>query len=458
MIAISRELAGDCVRVAAFVMHAAMACVVASLLLACHTQVYTNRGYHIVTTDWQAYKLQGTQQTTCNSTLQCNRMAYGWIEDEPLQHHGWNPYATVMAFEFISASFAFFYLRELRHAPPALRVACRYVPHVWNLVGLAIYLAWFALRGMDNWCETLAIFVSYGLATVVLTGHDAWRKDFEETAVAGLASALARQYSCQVAGRLCRIPVRTGAEPGLLDEDTPTAARLAALLRQRLGVLTRYGEYTVTASLLYVAVLSIFVVGPPSWAFVAGFAGIFACNAMGLGLHLLHTELAVGPRIWEAVDAGGHSEPPVRSWYSPLLTVPIVCAPPVPPPIGVQPEARWHHTAAALFGVGTWHEHWVSRLEMLKGAWAGLMVGVTIVLYFGRGYLFNTSMPAFVLVTLWNLVITYAAFGFVATFFYVYDQYWAWLEPALDVLSVSAKVPIAMSVCVAFLQMPGGSC
>ena len=36
-------------------------------------------------------------------------------------------------------------------------------------------------------------------------------------------------------------------------------------------------------------------------------------------------------------------------------------------------------------------------------------------------------------------------------------QYWTWLEPALDVLSVSAKVPIAMSVCVAVLQMPGGS-
>ena len=66
-------------------------------------------------------------------------------------------------------------------------------------------------------------------------------------------------------------------------------------------------------------------------------------------------------------------------------------------------------------------------------------------------------MPAFVLVTPWNLAITCAAFGFVATFFYVCDQYWTWLEPALDVLSVSAKVPIAMSVCVAVLQMPGGS-
>ena len=44
MITISRELAVDCVRVAAFVLHAAMACTVASLLLACRTQTYTNRG------------------------------------------------------------------------------------------------------------------------------------------------------------------------------------------------------------------------------------------------------------------------------------------------------------------------------------------------------------------------------------------------------------------------------
>lgn len=422
----SRELLTECVRVSAFAMHAGMAITVSVLLFACQTQLYTNNGYDTVTTDWQAYKLQ-SGLTTCNTTQQCNRQAFAWIDDEPLPHHRWNPYACVVAFEFISASFALFYLRELRRAPRALQLACLYAPHGWNLVGLGLYLGWFASRGMDNWCEMLAIIASYGLATVLLVGHDAWRAGFETCA-----------------------PAENG---------------MATYLRKRLAAMTRYGEYTATASLLYVAVLSVFVVGPPSWAFVAGFAGIFACNVMGLGLHLLHTGLKVGPWIWatdKAVNTGAG-----RMWHSPLLRLPVICPPYLlvrPEPAdwhmlgGGPPAENWRTKVAAVFGVGTWHALWVSWLELLKGAWVGLAVGMTIVIYFGYGYLFNTAIPGFVIFSLWNLVITYALFGVVATFFYAYDRYWEWLEPALDVLSVSAKVPIAASVCVAFLQMPGGSC
>jgi hypothetical protein len=72
--------------------------------------------------------------------------------------------------------------------------------------------------------------------------------------------------------------------------------------------------------------------------------------------------------------------------------------------------------------------------------------------------MFNSVIPAFVLVVLWNLLIQYSLFGIVGTVFYAYDRLWPWFEPALDILSLAAKVPIATSVAIAFLQMPGGAC
>ena len=386
-----------------------------------------------------------------------------------------------MTFEFISSAFALFYLRELAWAPPALRLVCRHAPTGWSLLGLLLYLCWFGARGQDNWCEVLAVLASHGLAVWALTCFDAWREEFEESALRGLASAFARRfYMCYVSGYPWRIPARVGAEDSVAEQNAFSHSAVEASLKQRLAVLLRYGEYTITASLLYVAVLSIFVVGPPSWAFVVGFAGIWTCNAMGLALHLMHTELAVGPVISgeiinhadreRAPAAQAPARPPVVC-VSPFLAAPIVCTiTPSPPaddrmPAGQRAEDRapprpggWGRAAAAIFGVGTWHDHWVSRLEMLKGAWMGLMASILVIVYFGQGYLFNASMPAFVLFALWNLLLLYCAFGLVATLFYTFDQYWAWLDPALDVLSVCAKVPIAMSVCVAFTQMPGGSC
>lgn len=475
----------ELVRISAFGLHALMACIVAGLLFGCRTQLYTNSGYRTVALDWQDWRNR-TGLQTCTSIQQCNRMAIPWAEDEILVRHRWNPYATVMTFEVISASFALFYLRELPRVPRWFQLVAQYAPLGWNFAGFMVYLVWYSVRGQDNWCEPLAIAVSYGLAGVLLFWHDRWRAEFEERALHGFAALLARRfYRCYVSGFPWRIPLK--AEPGgeeVLDTNGfPSQQEMTLILRRRLAVMLRYGEYTITASLLYLAVLSIFVVGPPSWAFVAGFTGIFACNASGLALHLLHTEMAVGEAISDLViaraerDQPGQARPAARQcarWQSPFLRVPVLAsvarpglgAPPGAQPIPdepdeappARPDRRWHQVAAAVLGVGTWHEHWVSKLALLEAAWFGLMVGISIVLYFGRGYLFNTNLPGFVVFVLWNLIVQYSAFGIAGTVFYAYDRQWVWMEQVLDVLSLAAKVPIAMSVCVAFLQMPGGSC
>lgn len=480
----TRDKIVGAIRIVAFVLHAAMALVITSLMFACRVQAYTNAGYRTIALDWQDWKNR-TGSDTCNSSQQCTRAAVPWAEDEPLQRHAWNPYAMVSTFEFISASFALYYLREWPGATAGARAFCRIAPIAWNLVGLVLYVSWYLSRGMANWAEPLAVTVAYAAACVVLAAHDAWRDAFEHECLSGVAALFARRfYQCYVHGVPWKIPLRAqpGEEPLL-----PHAAGLeevATELRARLAVLLRYGEYTITASFLYVGVLSIFVVGPPSWAFIAGFTGIFVCNAAGLGLHALHTEIALGPvvsgTLIEAAEKEQGAEPAPgqgqRVYESSLLRVPIVVSVARPGPrvvsvgaLGARPgdaivPARradppgWGHTVAAVFGVGTWHEHWVCKLELLKAAWFGLAVGIFIVLYFGRGYIFNSALPTFVVFILWNLLVQYSLFGIVGTVFYAYDRLWPWFEPALDVLSLAAKVPIAISVATAFLQMPGGAC
>lgn len=487
----------DAVRIVAFVLHAAMALVITSLMFACRVQAYTNAGYKTIALDWQDWKNR-SGSNTCNSSQQCARSTFGWVEDEPLPRHAWNPYAMVSTFEFISASFALYYLRERAGATPEARRFCRLFPIAWNLCGAILYASWYLWRATGNWAELLAVAVAYAAACTVLSLHDAWRDRFEHEVLTGVAALFHRRfYQCYVHGVPCRIPLLAplGDEASLLPASS--LEEVAAALRARLAILLRYLEYTITASFLYLGVLSIFVVGPPSWAFIAGFTGIFACNAAGLGLHVLHTEMALGPIVTGSIieaeerrepqpgrEPHDHRElqpePPAqhqRLYESSLLRVPVVASVARSAPRRVISVARlgtrpgdaivpagrpaprtWGGTAAAVLGVGTWHEHWVCKLELLKAAWFGLAVGIFIVLYFGRGYLFNSAMPTFVLFILWNLLVQYSLFGIVGTVFYAYDRLWPWFEPALDILSLAAKVPIATSVAIAFLQMPGGAC
>jgi hypothetical protein len=473
----SREKLVLAVRIIAFVLHAAMAVVVTSLMFACRVQAYTNAGYRTIALDWRDWKNRSGSDT-CNSSQQCHRAAFSWVEDEPLPRHAWNPYAMVATFEFISASFALYYLREWPGATEAAREFCKRFPIAWNVVGAILYYSWYGSRGARNWAEPLAVTVAYLAACAVLAAHDGWRDRFERECLHGVAAVFARRfYQCYVHGVPWRIPLRAqpGEEPLL--QPSASLAEASAALRGRLAVLLRYAEYTITASFLYVGVLSIFVVGPPSWAFIAGFTGIFVCNAAGLALHVLHTELALGPFVTDSLIHAGEreqqepAEQQTLVYESSVLRVPVVVsvARPAPRrvfalgalgarPADAAPAPGWQHATAAVFGAGTWHEHWVCKLELLKAAWFGLAVGLFIVLYFARGYMFNGVIPTFVLVILWNLLVQYSLFGIVGTVFYANDRLWPWFEPALDVLSLAAKVPIATSVAIAFLQMPGGAC
>jgi len=345
----------------------------------------------------------------------------------------------------------------------ASKLFYRYFPLAWIGVGFILYLAWFVQRGQTNWAEVLVVSVSILASMLTLLRFDAWRDWFIGEVSRGLAHFFNRRFSLSYRhGLSWHIPIKLASD-GVQDD-----AEITLRLSQRLSILLRFAEYCITASLLYIAVLSIFVVAPPSWAFLIGFLGIFLCNLLGLPLQLTQVVLSDWSVLWSEQPLVPTSEEQdamdeVYRCQLPNLNRPIlVPVRPVPPLITADYVPRktfgLHQVAAAFFGAGKWREVWVAKLWYLETSWFGLLAGMLVVVYFGRGFLFNTTVPTFVVFSLWNLILLYCLFGFVGTYFYVDDSKFQWFEVALDILSLSAKIPIATSVCVGFLQMPGGSC
>ena len=444
------------VQVFAFLMHFVMAIVVVSISFQCHSERYTN---------WATKMLPFPSQCPANQTQAwCFKEAQPWADDEPLDYHAWNPFMMVTVFEFISAGFALFYLREQHQWPKWLQLFCRYFPLVWIEIGFVLYLAWFFQRAQPNWNEVLVVACSTTSSVLVLYFFDSWKDWFSGEVSRGLAHFFDRRFSLAYRyGVSWHIPIRLANEA--FQDDTEVLSRLSI----RLSVLLRFAEYCLTASLLYIAVLSLFVVAPPSWAFLVGFLGIFLCNLLGLPLQLTQVVLSDWSIFWNEPPPPAREEQEAmeevyRVHELPTLHRPIlVPLRPVPPLITVdypRPPKTFglHQFTAALFGAGKWREVWVSKLWYLETSWFGLLAGMLIIIYFGRGFLFNATIPTFIVFSLWNLIVLYCLFGFVGSYFYADDSKFQWFEVALDILSLSAKVPIAASVCVGFLQMPGGSC
>lgn len=442
------------VQLIAFIMHFIMAIVVVSVSFQCRSERYTNKGTYML-----------PMQCPSNQTQSyCFREALPWADDEPLKNHAWNPFMMVVVFEFISAGFALFYLREQRQWPMPFQLFCRYFPLAWIGIGYILYLAWYFQRAQSNWNEVLVVSVSILASMVTLLRFDSWRDWFAGEVSRGLSHFFNRRFSLTYRhGVSWHIPIRLSTE-GLHDD-----AEAMLRLSQRLSILLRFAEYCITASLLYIAVLSLFVVAPPSWAFLVGFLGIFLCNLLGLPLQLTQAVLSDWSILWSeqplvpTSDEQDAMDEVYRVHQLPNLNRPILIPMrPVPPLItsDFTPKKTFglRQAAAAFLGAGKWREVWVAKLWYLETSWFGLLAGMLVIIYFGRGFLFNTVAPTFVVFSLWNLILLYCLFGFVGTYFYVDDSRFQWFEVALDILSLSAKIPVAISVCVGFLQMPGGSC
>jgi len=264
----------------------------------------------------------------------------------------WNVLALLAAFEWISASFSLFQLRPSEDSPYYVAVAC-----VWNLAGALLLMPY------TTSISTLQVGITW-IALLLAT-------------------------SLQVTPLVC------GFAPG--------------------RVVMHYAEYCTSASLLYVAVLVLFVPSPPSWAPLVGFVGILLCNLCGIGAHLCLLE----PK--DPVNLPGGTE--IHEGF----------------------ELDWQG-ARNRFGLFLMH------------SWLGLLLGVLIIVYLARNWLGDPIVPWWVRLILYNLLVTYSLFGIFATACYALGSGW-WVSEGLGgglaVLSLAAKLPVVYSVFFGLIAEPG---
>lgn len=308
---------------------------------------------------------------------------FGIPETHDIAQRGleWNVFALLAAFEWISASFALGHLtgtfdpKKQEAGPTAM---WRFVCIVWNLAG-------------GLW------FLPYTTPMSLL----------------------------QVGITLCALLIATTAQLYPVGAEDESA------------VVMHYTEYCTSASLLFVAVLILYIPHPQSWAAIIGFTGLLLCNLAGVGAHLCKLDTAE----W------GASMP----FY----------------------DLDWGKTA----------NHF--KLFMIH-SWLGMLLGVFIIIYLARDSFSNGDIPWWVRFILINLLVTFTLFGVWATACYaIADTYSGkkanernivlvgpveptqeqdprftlWVSSrlgfGLTVLSAAAKLPIAFTVFYGLIGMPG---
>jgi hypothetical protein len=192
----------------------------------------------------------------------------------------------------------------------------------------------------------------------------------------------------------------------------------------RLGgsVVMHYTEYCTSASLLFVAVMVLFIPEPLSWASIVGFTGILLCNLTGVCAHLCRLD---------AKAAEG--TPAAASSASSLMRT---------------LDMDWSN----------FRNHF--KLYMLH-AWMALFMSIFIIFYMSWSSFTNPDVPWWVRFILFNLLVTYNLFGIWSTVCYAVadmrGEWWAsdGLAYGLSILSAAAKLPVAYTVFYGLVAMPG---
>lgn len=401
-----RGSCGDAVfRGVTFLLHFSSAIFLASVALSCNGDL-TSRAYTETTTDKTGLAL--VMNATCGDpySKECffgSAQAYD-VRQEGLQ---WNVFALLAGFEWLSASFALYYLLEYLETclPRSWGVgACQ----LWNVVGVFVFMPYAikltllqaALTGLSLVAAGVMQFagdVQSGLAMRKHGEHSEEELLFYADGAYGDYGVVERE------GKLWQ--VNTGTKPVTIP---PSHVRITL----------HYSEYCTSASLLYVAVLILFVQDPNTWAATVGFVGVFLCNLAGIMAHLSKLDQ--------------HRKPPTP-WYS----------------------LDWVQDG----------NHF--KLFMMH-SWTGLALALGVIFYLGLQSLVNDAVPVWVRFILWNLLVTYSVFGIVATVCYAFmgtrrdqgrfDLWMGWLDWGLSVLSVAAKLPVAFTVYYGLVMQPGGEC
>ena len=392
---------GSAFRGVTFLLHFGSALFLAWVALSCRGRV-TTRAYTESTTDPTGFKV--IMNATCSDPYS-PECFFGMAQAYDVRQEGlqWNVFALLAGFEWLSASFALYYL-DAWLAPEWIHYSCL----GWNVAGFFLFMPYAMPMTLLQSGLTALSLVGAGimqLAGEVQTGLSV-RKGREESYAEEdiLFYASTGQGESDMltgGGRTWQVPKKMEAGP-----ISPTQMRIAL----------HYSEYCASASLLFVAVLILFITDPLTWTTTVGFVGVFLCNLAGIMAHL------------SKIDQ--HRKPATK-WYN----------------------LDWVNDG----------NHF--KLFMLH-SWTGLVLALGVIFYLGREDLTNPDVPWWVRSVLWNLLVTFSMFGIFATVCYSlmgtrrdqarFDRWMGRLDYGLSVLSVAAKLPVAFTVYYGLVMEPGG--
>jgi len=387
----------------------------------------------------------------------CFRQGLGWVDDVEVAGFEWNPYTGVVVFEWLTASFALYYLRDVGGWPSQLVYLGQRgknnvwnLYNVWNALGLLLLCVAWCVRGsgIGGGLQLALVILSFVLTVAVHYAYAVWVARVNLQSFPPGGDVVMRTYAMpggqvwNIPTRVRRVAMASKAQQGGLYYPVPAVAvRLgpnaagdavagavsapeSTSLEEwkdfatQSEVVLRYSEYCLTASILWASVLLTLVTAPPLWMVLLGFIGIFACNLYGIPLQLLQTCRRVDKLRGKGCECKN------EFW--------------------------------AFLGLGSWKPVWVAMLAYAEGAWVGLAVGLLILLYVVRGILFSATLPWQVSFYICNLLLWYSSFGIVASAIYLVPAWGKHMDVALDVLSASAKLPIACVLLSSFFLKPYG--
>ena len=311
----------------------------------------------------------------------------------------WNTIATIMVFEWITASYALFYVDPFDGCPGDSLVwgmnPVVVISTLWN--GALLVVIWAARESLKIPPNNALIF-SFCLAfSMIVQNRLSISKDpYPESEPEPAVQVAAQWRTDHFLRTRKKFDYAESWKPVGVNFHEPQYNQ--AIDDKGMGAIPRYLEYAVTAPLLLVALFSTSVAFAPTWIFQAMFVSMFACNMIGVSLHYSIVSLEEGRRVAAYLFAA--------SWLS--------------------------------FASGMYLFVWVCRDFLLKSPAV-------------------TGMPAWVLVLIWMLIVLYGAFGILASYYYIPRMLftgpfpaedWSALSSYFDYFSLMIKLPVAWTIWV----------
>jgi hypothetical protein len=104
-------------------------------------------------------------------------------------------------------------------------------------------------------------------------------KDFANEDENNAEEASSLMVDVNVNGRILKVPTLYGEHVSHMNSNNEEKSD------ERLFIMLRYAEYSVTSPLLLVSIFSLVVADGPLWAYHAALTGMIVCNLNGVLLH-----------------------------------------------------------------------------------------------------------------------------------------------------------------------------